>query len=140
VPGCKPSREQKAVTVSRLDDLLGIAVHPVTLRLVAALPEPAVTAAPQERGRTHRHGRAPTVQRRSPRSARITGDAILLPPPRRSAGLRAVIKSPLRCAGVTVTQSADSRPTVCLCIGALRANIRICRWEREEISRDLRQS
>jgi hypothetical protein len=40
-----------------------------------------------------------------------------------TAGQRAVIKSPLRCAGVTV----PSRPTVCLCIGALQANIRICR-------------
>jgi hypothetical protein len=68
---------------SRLAGLLGIAVHPVTLlRLVAARRGPVVTAAPQERGRTHRHGRAPTVQRRSSRSARITGDAILLPPPR----------------------------------------------------------
>jgi len=38
---------------SRLVGLLGIAVHPVTLlRLVAALPEPEVTAAPPVLGVT----------------------------------------------------------------------------------------
>lgn len=57
---------------------------------------------------------------------------------RRTAGRRAVIKSPLRCAGVTITQPTDSRPTVCLCIGALRANIRICRIPRAAFPRQSR--
>ena len=40
-----------------------------------------------------------------------------------SAGLRAVIQSPLRCG----SYGPLSRLTVFLCIGALWANIRICR-------------
>ena len=45
----------------------------------------------------------------------------------RSAGRSAVIKTPSGCVVVTVTQPCDSGPAVCLCIGAVHANIRICR-------------
>ncbi len=37
------------------------------------------------------------------------------------------------------TARATVAQAVCLCIVALGLTIRFCRWEREEISRDLRQ-